>query len=119
MVKQRSAPQPLSDAEVDRVFRALADATRRDIVQRTLVHELTLSGLAASYNMSFTAVHKHVTVLEQAGLVTKRAQGRERFVRGIPETLQRATALLDAYGRLWLERIERLDALLAEDPPTP
>ncbi|MDE0546260.1 helix-turn-helix transcriptional regulator [Microbacterium sp. C7(2022)] len=105
----------LSDDEVDRIFRALADATRRDIVRRTLVDEQSVSDLAASYDMSFAAVQKHVAVLEGAGLVTKHPHGRERMVRGNPEAIRRAQALLDRYEQLWRSRIDRLDALLAED----
>jgi DNA-binding transcriptional ArsR family regulator len=105
----------LSEAEVDRVFRALADTTRRDIVRRTLAGEATVSELAASYAMSFAAVQKHVAVLEGAGLVTKRSKGRERIVRGNPDTIRRAQALLDTYEEIWRGRIARLDALLEED----
>lgn len=104
----------LSDAEVDRMFRALADATRRDIVRRTLAGEASVSELAAAYEMSWAAVQKHVAVLEGAELVTKEARGRERIVRGNPTQIQRAQALLDSYEQLWRARIERLDALLAE-----
>lgn len=104
-----------SDREVDRIFRALADATRRDILRRTLDSEASVSQLATTYDMSFAAVQKHVAVLEGAGLVTKRPQGRERIVRGNPEALARARALLDRYEQIWRARIERLDALLAED----
>lgn len=107
--------QELSDAEVDRIFRALADATRRDIVRRTLAREVSVSTLAADYEMSFAAVQKHVAVLEGAGLVTKHPRGRERLVRGNPDTIRRAQALLDVYERIWRERIGRLDELLAED----
>ncbi|MEK9502805.1 ArsR/SmtB family transcription factor [Gaopeijia maritima] len=102
-------------AEVDRLFRALADGTRRDIVRRTLAREATVSQLAESYDMSFAAVQKHVAVLERAGLVTKHAQGRERLVRGNPEAIRRAQALLDRYEQIWRGRVERLDALLADD----
>lgn len=105
----------LSDGEVDRLFRALADATRRDIVRRTLAQQATVSELAASYDMSFAAVQKHVAVLEEAGLVEKERRGRERLVRGSPRTIARAQALLDSYERLWRSRIARLDALLEED----
>jgi DNA-binding transcriptional ArsR family regulator len=105
----------LTDAEVDRIFRALADATRRDIVRRTLVAEATVSVLAQDYAMSFAAVQKHVAVLERAGLVTKEPQGRERLVRANPAAIQRAQALLDSYEQLWRDRIARLDALLADD----
>jgi DNA-binding transcriptional ArsR family regulator len=104
-----------SDAEVDRIFRALADATRRDIVRRTLTGEASVSELAAAYDMSWAAVQKHVAVLEGAELVTKEARGRERIVRGNPSQIQRAQALLDSYEQIWRARVERLDALLAED----
>ena len=105
----------LTDDEVDRIFRALADATRRDIVRRTLIGEETVSQLAQDYDMSFAAVQKHVAVLERAGLVTKQPHGRERLVRGNPDAIQRAQALLDSFEELWRARISRLDALLAED----
>jgi len=105
----------LTAAEVDRIFQALADATRRDIVRRTLIGQETVSQLAQDYAMSFAAVQKHIAVLERAGLVTKQPHGRERLVRGNPAVLQQAQALLDAYEQLWRSRISRLDALLAED----
>jgi DNA-binding transcriptional ArsR family regulator len=104
----------LSDREVDRIFRALADATRRDIVRRTLGGEASVSELASAYDMSFAAVQKHVGVLEGAGLVTKHPRGRERMVRGNPHAIQRAQALLDRYEQIWRSRIDRLDALLAD-----
>ena len=106
----------LSDSEVDRIFHALADATRRDILRRTLVDGSSVSDLADAYAMSFAAVQKHVAVLEGAGLVTKEPRGRERIVRGDPATVARARALLDSYADLWRSRIDRLDALLADDP---
>src|SRR5689334_6780353 len=65
---------------VDRVFHALADATRRDILARTLAGERSISALAELYPMSFAAVQKHVAVLEEAALVSKRRVGRERLV---------------------------------------
>ena len=105
----------LSDAEVDRIFRALADTTRRDILRRTMAGEASVSQLAAAYDMSFAAVQKHVAVLEGAGLVTKQPQGRERIVRGNPEMVQRAQALLSRYEEIWRSRIDRLDSLLADD----
>lgn len=110
----------LSDADVDRMFRALADATRRDIVRRTLVGEVSVSQLATGYDMSFAAVQKHVAVLEEAQLVTKSPRGRERMVRGNPERIRQAQRLLDEFEHIWRSRIDRLDALLAIDPtPTP
>lgn len=104
-----------SDGEVDRIFRALADATRRDILRRTLAGESTVSGLADHYDMSFAAVRKHVNVLEEAGLITDQRIGRERRIRGDLGAIRRAQGLLDAYETIWRARIDRLDALLAED----
>jgi DNA-binding transcriptional ArsR family regulator len=104
----------LSDAEVDRIFHALADATRRDILKRTALGDTSVSRLADAYAMSFAAVQKHVAVLEGAGLVTKESRGRERLVRADPATIARAQQLLDAYADLWRSRIDRLDALLTD-----
>lgn len=106
----------LSDAQVDRLFRALADATRRDIMSRTLEGEASISDLAARYDMSFTAVQKHVAVLEAAELVVRTPRGRERIIRGKPETIRRAQSLLNHFEQIWRGRIDRLDALLAETP---
>ena len=114
MVVQNGSTE-LSDAEVDKIFHALADATRRDIVRRTLTGASSVSELAGAYAMSFAAVQKHVAVLEGAGLVTKKNRGRERLVRADPNTIARAQALLDAYADLWRGRIDRLDAVLADD----
>ncbi len=107
----------LSDDEVDRLFRALADATRRDIVRRALVGEASVSALAAAYDMSFAAVQKHVAVLEGAGLVTKHTNGRERLVRGNPDQIATARSLLASLEELWRARFGQLDDVLA-DPPT-
>ncbi len=104
----------LADTEADRIFRALADATRRDILRRTMAGEASVSQLAVAYDISFAAVQKHVAVLERAGLVTKQPHGRERIIRGNPETIRRAQGLLDRYEEIWRSRIDRLAALLAE-----
>lgn len=105
-----------SEAEIDRVFHALAISTRRDILRRTIERECSVSTLAGDYEMSFAAVQKHVAVLEEAGLIVKRAEGRERLVRANPEMIARARALLARYEELWRARIARLDDLLAEKP---
>ena len=109
----------LSDDEIDRVFHALATATRRDILRRTIEGEHSVSALARMYDMSFAAVQKHVAVLEAAGLIVKRAEGRERLVRADPVMIARARALLARYEELWRSRIDRLDALLAEPATAP
>ena len=101
--------------DVDRVFGALADPTRRDILRRVLREEASVSGLADHYAMSFAAVQKHVAVLEKAGLVSKETRGRERLVRGEVNTLRSATRLLDQLEEIWRGRLDRIDALLGED----
>ena len=107
----------LSDAEIDRVFHALADTTRRDIVARVLGgQQASISALAARYEMSFAAVQKHVAVLEGAGLVTKRTQGRERIVRGNPERIAQARELLARLEELWKARFSQLDAVFSDTP---
>ena len=105
----------LSDTEVDLIFHALADATRRDIVSRVMVREQSVSSLAAGYAMSFAAVQKHVAVLERASLVTKQRNGREQVVHGNPEALRRASRLLDRYEELWRDRVSRMEDILAAD----
>jgi DNA-binding transcriptional ArsR family regulator len=100
--------------QADRLFGALANSTRRDIVTRTLRAEYSVSQLARCYTTSFAAVQKHVAVLETAGLVTKRAQGREQLVRGDVRTIETVHALLDQLESVWRERIDRFDQTLKE-----
>jgi DNA-binding transcriptional ArsR family regulator len=106
----------LTDERADRVFHALADPTRRDIVVRTLEGEHSVSALARRYPMSFAAVQKHVAVLEEAGLVTKQRKGREQIVRGDVATIRRANQLLDRVEAVWRDRVERMGEILADDP---
>jgi DNA-binding transcriptional ArsR family regulator len=103
------------DAVVDRIFQALADRTRRDIVTRVIEHEQSVSSLAARYAMSFAAVQKHVAILERAGLVTKERRGREQIVRGDVGTIRQAGEVLERYEHLWRQRVASADRLLAED----
>ena len=103
----------LTAADADRVFRALAAETRRDILARTIAHEQSVSALARHYRMSFAAVQKHVAVLERAALVTKERRGREQIVSGHAPTLHKAAALLDAYEQMWIERTTRIADILA------
>ena len=104
-----------SESETDRVFQALSDATRRNIVMRVMTTEQSISQLAQHYNMSFAAVHKHVAVLERASLVTKERRGREQIVRGRVETLRGASRLLTTYEEIWRQRALQMDALLSEN----
>jgi DNA-binding transcriptional ArsR family regulator len=104
----------LTDEEVDRLFHALADATRRDIVYRCIRGEPSVSRLASVYPMSFAAVQKHVAVLERAGLVTKERRGREQLVRTETDAVGRARRILDELEAAWRGRVDRMAGLLAE-----
>jgi DNA-binding transcriptional ArsR family regulator len=97
----------------DRIFSALADITRRDIVRRAIDGDEGVAELAEHYSMSFAAVQKHIAVLERAGLVTKRRIGRRKVVRTNLEGLRAARRLLDQYEELWRGRIERMTDLIS------
>jgi len=99
-------------SDSDRVFAALADATRRDIVSRAMAGEEGVAELANHYPMTFAAVQKHVAVLERAGLVTKERDGRRKVVRTNLEGVRIAQRLLDAYEELWRGRIDRMTDLI-------
>jgi DNA-binding transcriptional ArsR family regulator len=101
--------------DADRVFAALADATRRDIVRRAMDGEQGVVELSAYYPMSFAAVQKHIAVLERAGLVTKARVGRRKVVRTNVEGIRMAQRLLDRYEQLWRDRFDRMSLLLIEE----
>lgn len=103
-----------SALDFDRLFSALADGTRRDIVRRAIDGQEGVAELADHYPMSFAAVQKHVAVLERAGLVTKERIGRRKVVRTNVEGLRVVRRLLDQYEELWRGRIERMTGLVSE-----
>ncbi len=107
-----------TEIDTDRVFRALSDATRRDIIRCAAESERSVSALAGAYPMSFAAVQKHVAVLERAGLITKLRRGREQFVRPEPEALGAARRALDEFEATWRGRVERMSGVLAADHPS-
>ena len=105
-------------ADIDRVFSALADITRRDIVRRAIAGNEGVVELASHYPMSFAAVQKHVAVLERAGLVTKQRIGRRKVVRTNVLGLAVARRLLDRYEELWRGRFDRMTDLIADTKET-
>jgi DNA-binding transcriptional ArsR family regulator len=105
----------IAPPDYDRMFGALADRTRRDIVRRAIDGEEGVAELASHYAMSFAAVQKHVAILERAGLVTKVRIGRRKVVRTNREALRVARRLLDRYEDLWRGRVDRMDALVARE----
>ena len=102
------------EEQADALFHALADRTRRDIMRRVLAGEHSVSALAASYDMSFAAVQKHVAVLQRAGLLTKRRRGREQLAHGDFEAVRSVASLLAELEDVWRGRIARIDELIVE-----
>lgn len=102
------------ETEVDELFHALADPTRRDILRRCAADEPSVSRLARSYPMSFAAVQKHVAVLERAGLVSKERRGREQRVCTQAGAVGLARQALDELEKTWRGRVDRMSGLLAE-----
>lgn len=111
-----------TSASLDSVFHALADPTRRAMLHSLASGEQTIGELAAPFSMSFAAVSKHVRVLEAAGLLRRRIEGRSHVCRIEPTPLAAAEEWLRFYEGFWNEKLDALDALLkAEDaapPPT-
>lgn len=107
-----------TDQHADAVFAALADTTRRDILARAMTGDLGISELAEPYPMSFAAVQKHVAVLERAGLVRKRQEGRRRVVTTDVDGLRHARTVLERYEQLWRGRVAGMHQLLDENHPT-
>ena len=106
----------LSDIEIDRLFHALADTTRRDIVVQAVTGEHSVSALARRYPMSITVIQKHVGVLESAGLVRKERRGREQIVTSEHEALVGIREVLDQLEATWRHRLARFGDVLAALP---
>jgi len=101
---------------LDRVFRALGDATRRAILHRLADGELTVSELAAPFSISLAAVSKHLQALEHAGLVRRRVVGRTHRCRLNPKPLTAADEWLRAHEARWTRGLEALATLIRENP---
>ncbi|MEZ0354296.1 ArsR/SmtB family transcription factor [Mycobacterium sp. pR1184] len=99
----------------DALFHALADRTRRDILRRALAGEHSVSALAGKYEMSFAAVQKHVTVLEKAGLLTKRRSGREQLASGEVTAVRSVASMLGELEQIWRGHVARVDELISSD----
>ncbi len=103
----------MADDQLSRVFAALADPTRRDIVARLTEDDATVGELATPYDVTVQAVSKHVKVLEDAGLVTRSRDAQRRPVHLEAEVFDLMTTWIERYQRQAEERFQRLDALLA------
>jgi DNA-binding transcriptional ArsR family regulator len=99
---------------LDAAFAALADPTRRGVLEQLGRGDASISDLAERFRMTLTGMKKHVGVLEQAGLVATRKVGRVRTCRLGPRRLEEATAWLERYRRRWDERFDELDQVVEE-----
>ena len=102
--------------DLNRVFHALGDPTRRAILNRLAEGEATVGQISRPFDLSFAAISKHLGVLERAGLVTRETRGRERLSRINPAALADARAWLEFHERFWTERLEALEALVGTAP---
>ena len=109
---------PTSDLSLDRVFQALSDSTRRSILSRIAMAELSISDIAIPYDLTFAAVSKHLKVLEQARLIARRKDGIFQMISLNPEALKSAGQWLSFYQHFWTTRFDALKDLLEnEDTP--
>ena len=98
--------------ELDSVFKSLADPTRRDILRRVSRCELSVSEVAAPYDLTIAAISKHLKVLEEAKLIHKRKHGKQHLVTLSPPALKDASRYLAHYQIFWEKRLDRLEVLL-------
>jgi DNA-binding transcriptional ArsR family regulator len=105
-------------ARLDSVFAALADPTRRAIVERLIARgELAAGDIAGNFAISFPAISRHLRVLEEAGLIARRAEKQMRLVRAKPETLALAQSWIEQQRAHWTAALDRLEAALAAETP--
>jgi DNA-binding transcriptional ArsR family regulator len=97
---------------LDTIFASLADPTRRDILARVARCELSVSELAANYNVTLAAISKHLKVMERAKLIVKRKDGKQHLISLAPEALMTADEYLEQYRQMWQSRFDKLDALI-------
>ncbi len=107
--------QPTSEADLDRVFQALSDSTRRSILRRIASSELSISEIADPYDLTFAAVSKHLKVLEQARLIARRKDGSFHMISLSPEALKSAGQWLRFYQIFWTTRLDSLKDLLENE----
>lgn len=103
-----------SDDRPEKVFAALADPTRLAIVEQLARGEATVGTVAAPHNMALPSISKHLKVLENAGLLTRRVVGREHWLRLVPDGFRTAAEWFAHYEQFWSQSIDRLEQLLTE-----
>ena len=103
-----------SNSQLDASFAALADVTRRGVLEQLGCAEASITDLAEKFNMTLTGMKKHIGVLEQAGLVITQKVGRVRTCKLGPYRLEEAAAWLEKYRRLWAARLDELERVIEE-----
>ena len=103
-----------TNTRLDASFAALADVTRRGVLEQLGRAEASITDLAEKFNMTLTGMKKHVGVLEKAGLVITEKVGRVRTCKVGPDRLEEATAWLEKYRQLWAERFDELDRVIED-----
>ena len=101
--------------QLDYIFTALSDATRRSILARVAKFEMNIGEIAEHYKLTYAAISKHIKVLEKAGLITKRRRGKEQVVVIVPNTVNAAQEHIERYAKMWGGRFNKLEAMLKED----
>jgi len=104
-----------SNDSLSLVYFALSDPTRRQILEHVSRFEMSVGEIVDKFKLSFAAISKHVTVLEQAQLVAKQRRGKEKVVVFLPGALGNAQVDIEQYKALWESRFDRLEALLKEE----
>ncbi len=99
---------------LDTSFAALSDPTRRGVLEQLWQADASITDLAEQFQMTLTGIKKHVSVLEQAGLVTTTKVGRVRTCRLGPRRLEEETSWLERYRQRWEERFDQLDTVVEE-----
>ena len=105
----------ISDSQLDTLFHALSDRTRRAILMNVRNGDRSVNEVAAQFEISLPAVSKHLDKLERAGLITRRKEGRRRLCHAEPSMLENATAWLDYYQSFWNERLDDLRKFVESD----
>ena len=100
--------------QLDEIFMALSDQTRRDLVHSLAEKEQTISELAAPYDMSLAAISKHLKILEKAGLLKRRVDGRTHYCSLRPESLGPALDWISIYRRFWTDKLDRLEEIFPD-----
>lgn len=101
--------------QLDAVFGSLSDSTRRDILRRVALQDMSVGEIAEKYQLTFAAVAKHIKVLEQAQLISKKRRGKEKIITIVPQTLAAADDHLESYRRLWETRLDSLGKYLGSE----